>query len=348
IAGSVFDHGLALNVPRWLGVYGAGFVAAVVAATGLAWRNRVGFSLRQRGLALAGAGVVAAMALVPPQIRTASAATSYQGGELRIAGTQLEFPAVPDVLAALDRLVAKHSGAELLVLSEYTFETPVPPSVKNWCRAHHRYLLAGAKQFAGSGKYYNIASVIGPDGLEVFQQAKSVPIQFFQDGIPAAHQSVWQSPWGTVGICVCYDLSYARVTDELIRQGARALIVPAMDVADWGEHQHELNRRVAFTRAAEYGVPIFRLASSGISQLVDHTGLELANAPFPGTEEMIHGTLDLETSNRPTLPWDRALASGCVAITASLVAFFLAVRARKRLSLLWSKSRSIATVPENS
>ena len=62
-----------------------------------------------------------------------------------------------------------------------------------------------------------------------------------------------------IGICICYDLSYRRVTDPLIRMGAQALIVPTMDVADWGRRQHELHARVAPVRAAEYGVPIFRL-----------------------------------------------------------------------------------------
>ncbi len=46
----------------------------------------------------------------------------------------------------------------------------------------------------------------------VFKQAKSVPIEFFQDGRPAAEQRLWHSPWGNLGICICYDLSYSRVT----------------------------------------------------------------------------------------------------------------------------------------
>src|SRR6185295_5939558 len=105
---------------------------------------------------------------------------------------------------------------------------------------------------------------------------------FFNDGLPAREQKLWNSPWGKLGVCVCYDLSYRRVVDELIRQGAQALIVPTMDVAEWGEQQHRLHARVAPVRAAEYGVPIFRLCSSGISQLVDDRGKVLSSAPFPG------------------------------------------------------------------
>ena len=120
-----------------------------------------------------------------------------------------------------------------------------------------------------------------------------MPIQFFKDGLPAPEQKVWNSPWGKIGFCVCYDLSYTRVTDELVRQGAQLLIVPTMDVEDWGRHEHELHARVAPVRAAEYGIPIFRLASSGISQAVAGGGQVVAKAPFPGSGEILSAKLRL-------------------------------------------------------
>src|SRR5205085_578061 len=123
----------------------------------------------------------------------------------------------------------------------------------------------------------------------VFRQGKSVPVQFFKDGLPAKSQRVWESPWGRIGICICYDLSYTRVTDGLIRLGAQAIIVPTMDVVAWGRHQHELHARVAPIRAAEYGVPIFRVGSSGISQLIDASGRTMATAGFPGAGAMLGG-----------------------------------------------------------
>ena len=44
-------------------------------------------------------------------------------------------------------------------------------------------------------------------------------VSFMIDGKPAESQAIWESPWGKIGICICYDLSYTRVTDELVRQG---------------------------------------------------------------------------------------------------------------------------------
>jgi apolipoprotein N-acyltransferase len=166
---------------------------------------------------------------------------------------------------------------------------------------------------ATNQSFHNRACVVAPDGRVVFRQDKAVPIQFFRDGLPAETQQVWESPWGRVGVCICYDLSYARVTDRLVRQGVQALIVPAMDAIHWGRREHELHARVAPVRAAEYGVPIFRVVSSGISQLVDSRGRVQATAPFPGENEMIAGELRLGPFARR--PLDRWLAPACTVFT---------------------------------
>lgn len=239
---------------------------------------------------------------------------------VHVAGVQLEFPSEELVVRKLDGLVKKYPDAQLLLLSEYTFTTPVPEHVKNWCRKNQRYLVVGAEEPATGADYYDTAFVVGPTGDIVFQQGKSVPIQFFKDGLPAREQKLWDSPWGKIGFCVCYDLSYSRVTDQLIRLGAQAIIVPTMDVVDWGRHQHELHARVVPTRVAEYGVPIFRLASSGISQFVDASGILLASVSMPGEEATLYAWLQPVPGGR--LPWDRMIAPVAVVITAAAMIWF--------------------------
>ncbi|HEY2329723.1 MAG TPA: carbon-nitrogen hydrolase family protein [Verrucomicrobiae bacterium] len=197
---------------------------------------------------------------------------SYRSKSLSLVGIQMEFPPPNIIPKMLDRALAKNTNAQIFVLSEYTLDGAVPDSLKNWCRTNSRFLVVGGKDFVTNDVYYNTAFVVGTNGDIVFKQVKSVPIQFFKDGLPATKQEIWNSPWGKIGICICYDLSYTRVTDELVRQGAQLLIVPTMDVEEWGRHQHELHARVAPVRAAEYGIPIFRVASSGISQAVTGGG----------------------------------------------------------------------------
>jgi apolipoprotein N-acyltransferase len=234
--------------------------------------------------------------------------------QIPIAGVQMEFPSPSVLPKALNKALVKNPEAQIFVLSEYTLDGPVPDSLKNWCREHARFLVVGGKDPVGTNDYYNTAFVVGTNGEIVFHQAKSVPIQFFKDGLPAPRQEVWNSPWGKIGICICYDLSYTRVTDRLVEQGAQLLIVPTVDVEDWGRHQHELHSRVAPVRAAEYGIPIFRLASSGISQAVSGKGNVIAKTSFPGSLEILSAQLRLPM--RGSLPLDRWLAPGCTGITA--------------------------------
>jgi len=75
--------------------------------------------------------------------------------------------------------------------------------------------------------------------------------------------------------------------------------------------------RVAPVRAAEYGIPIFRLASSGISQAVDWNGEVIAEAPFPGSVEILSAKLPLPM--RGTMPRDKYLAPVCVTIAAIIL-----------------------------
>jgi len=105
--------------------------------------------------------------------------------------------------------------------------------------------------------------------------------------------------------------------DRFMRQGAQALVVPFMDVTDWGEHQHNLHARVSSLRAQEYQIPIFRVGSSGVSQLVDSLGRINITAPFPGPEQIIGGTLILAKAAR--LPVDAIVAPACVVTAIGIV-----------------------------
>jgi len=319
---------------RWLGVYGVGFLVS-------AWSGLFLTFPARRVLTGSALTLAALLALSFPLLPAAKLKQPLPN--LRVAGVQLEFPSPGDIIHALDRVVAEdnkmvanHIGSRpftnvnLIVLSEYTLDGEPTDQLKDWCRLNQKFLIVGGRQPLGGTNYYNTAFVIGPNGRVVFQQVKSVPIQFFKDGLPAPEQKIWESPWGRVSICICYDLSYTRVTDELVRQGAQMLIVPTMDVADWGRHQHELHARVAPVRAAEYGIPIFRLASSGISQGVDKYGRVQSSAPFAGEGETIF--FDPRVGKSGSVPLDRLLALLGVGVTVVFVGWLGlgSFRSRKR------------------
>ncbi len=306
-----------------IGVYGVGFCVVAYATLGLlsSWEVRISKSVRI--LISIVIIIIIPLLLLPALVKF----KIRPEPNFRVAGAQLEFPIPSELVQSLDKLVAAHTNLDLIVLPEYTLDGPPTEQLKDWCRDNKKFLIVGGKEPAPGNNFYNTAFVIGTNGEVVFKQAKSVPIQFFKDGLPAPEQRVWESPWGKIGICICYDLSYTRVTDELVRQGAQLLIVPTMDVSDWGRHQHELHARIAPVRAAEYGIPIFRLASSGISQGVTANGSVRASAPFPGEGEMIFFATRLGRAG--SLPLDRLLAPLCVGVTG-LFAAWLAVGGVRR------------------
>ena len=301
--------------PQWLGVYGVGLCASVLSA--------LFFVARPTRILLCGViGFIIYGLLLPAYVG------SGKPPRFQIAGVQLEFPNDSQIEQALDKIVTTRTNINLIVLSEYTFDGEPPEQLKNWCRDNQKFLIVGGKDSSPGTNYYNTAFVISTNGEVVFKQVKSVPIQFFKDGLPAPEQKLWDSPWGKIGICICYDLSYTRVTDELVRQGAQMLIVPTMDVVDWGRHQHELHARITPIRAAEYGIPIFRLASSGISQGVNKSGRVQSSAPFPGEGEMIFFGAHLGAKG--SLPLDRYLGPLGVIVTCVFMAWLLGQQLMRR------------------
>ncbi|MCH2206344.1 MAG: carbon-nitrogen hydrolase family protein [Lentisphaerales bacterium] len=262
-----------------------------------------------------------AILLILPQLFTPSSVHNSNGPI--ISGIQLEFPDKDEVLKGLQKTYKKHPETDIFLLSEYTFLDEVPQEIKDWCRKNKKYLICGSKKYINKKEdtYFNSATVINSNGEEKFNQAKSVPIQFFNDGSPAESQHLWESPWGKMGLAICYDLSYAFVIDELVRQGAQALIIPTMDAIHWGENQHHLHERVGPTKAVEYGVPIFKVSSSGISQFISGKGKILASAPFPGQGETLSARLPIGKPG--SLPQDRNL------ILLPLLIFLLTILLQK-------------------
>jgi apolipoprotein N-acyltransferase len=335
-AGSVLPTVVSGPLLPWLGVYGLGAWLVFLAGVGVraleerGWHRHGGGRLATR---LAGVSLAVGVLLTVFWPATRKADRGPVGG-MPVAGIQLEFPKPTEVLDALNRAEVAELGdspakPQLYLLSEYTFDGPVPDEVLQWCREKRRWLVAGGKEFIEGNRFYNTAFVIGTNGSVAFKQAKAVPIQFFTDGVPAPEQRVWESPWGKLGLCICYDLSYTRVVDRLIRQGARALIVPAMDTVDWGEHQHRLNARMTVIRSAEHLVPILRVASSGFSQLTsDNFGGLVRETSFPGQGEIITGKLAWRGQQSPSIPFDRPLAPVAVAATA-VITIWLVVRQRR-------------------
>lgn len=278
------------------GQYGAGGLLILLSVT-IIRRPVFGISIL---LALCGYGL----------LNTAPASSSGKPEDPLIAGIQLEHPEQDEVSGRLDEVLASVPEADLIMLSEYTFDGPVPQTVLDWCDRNNCYVVVGGKDMLKGGEFRNTVFVVGHSGVIEHSQAKSVPIQFFKDGLPAEKQEIWQSPWGRIGFAICYDMSYTRVTDRLVEKGAQAILNPTMDPVDWGVYEHRLHGRIPVMRSVEYALPIARLASSGVSPFTDAGGRTLAIGSFPGPGEIVSYRMPI--AERGRIPFDRWLVMLCV------------------------------------
>lgn len=154
--------------------------------------------------------------------------------------------------ARLEREVAYavSGGAQLLVLPEYAAlelvggEAPdvareladmleaAPTAIaaaREVARRHGIWLVPGSFPVREHGRIVNRAPLIGPDGRIAFQD-KHVMTRFEVEkwGIAAgAPPSVFATPWGLIGIAICFDLEFPNLVRAQIEAGAWLVLAPS-------------------------------------------------------------------------------------------------------------------------
>ena len=102
---------------------------------------------------------------------------------------------------------------------------------------HGLWLVAGSMPERCGNLLYNTAFVFDPTGRQVARHRKlhlfDIDIangqQFREsDTFSAGDQiTVFDTPFGKIGICICFDLRFPELSRQMALQGARAVIVPA-------------------------------------------------------------------------------------------------------------------------
>ncbi len=194
-------------------------------------------------------------------------------GDFRVAGIEGEDERLPHFLAESER--AMTSKPRLVVWPEYALGVRLSegdrytPRIAEFARRHGVHVLLGATRAVSQVEFENTLFLFGPDGRIVGTQVKSVPVQFFRDGRPAQDRA--PLPLG-IGAGVCYDMNYPYVSRELVIEGAELLVFPTMDARSWGNVQHVQHAAMTALRAVEHRRWILRVATSGVSCIVDPHG----------------------------------------------------------------------------
>jgi predicted amidohydrolase len=157
------------------------------------------------------------------------------------------------------------------------------------------WLLAGSVPVrAPSGKVFNRSVLLDDEGAVIAHYDK---IHLFDVDLPSGERyresstfeageraALAETPWGPVGLSVCYDVRFPHLYRHLAQAGARYLVVPSAFTKVTGEaHWHVLLR----ARAIETGAFVFAPAQTGIhaedrrtfghSLVVDPWGVVLAD-----------------------------------------------------------------------
>lgn len=170
-------------------------------------------------------------------------------------------------------------------------------SLSSWAREHGVWLLGGSfpEVFPGSEKVYNTSTLFDPVGVEVARYRKihlfDVDLAEGPEGqyresahfVPGQAVVVADTPFGKVGLSICYDLRFPELYRLHSAEGADFITVPSAFMPETGKDHWETLLRAraienqAFVLApAQCGEHSSDRKSYGRSMIVDPWGIVLA------------------------------------------------------------------------
>lgn len=223
----------------------------------------------------------------------------------------------------IERAVAE--GAELVILPEMfcvPYETMRFPDYAEMEGGEAQQMMAQAARESGcwliggsiceveAGLYYNTSYVYDDKGVCVAKHRKAhlfdidIPGgQYFKESdvlSAGAGATVFDSPWGKIGLGICFDIRFTKMADEMIDRGARFLVYPAAFNPTTGPRHWELlfRGRAVDGQCFAIGVaparnPLSSYVSWGHTLVVDPWGVVQEDLGVEAVTKVV--TLNLET-----------------------------------------------------
>jgi predicted amidohydrolase len=110
---------------------------------------------------------------------------------------------------------------------------------------HGLWLAPGSLPMASGGRIVNHAPLIAPDGTLAFQhKCQMTRFEAERWGIGAgAPPQVFPTPWGLVGIAICYDAEFPKLVRAQVEAGAWLILVPSCTDTLHGFHRVRIGAR---------------------------------------------------------------------------------------------------------
>jgi len=201
--------------------------------------------------------------------------------------------AIFDVNAELSRQITTTASPAFVVWAENEFadidDAAMIDQLKGLAQELGVYIVADVVWHSPDG-LYDTALMVGPNGQEVGRQAKiNISPPEVRAGFSRGPKDypVFDTPYGKVGLAVCYDRHRTEIIRNLARNGARIALVPVDDDFNtrWFPAIHAAD---SVFRAAENRLAMGLATTSGISQVIDPYGRMTARSDLY-TREVIVG-----------------------------------------------------------
>jgi deaminated glutathione amidase len=197
---------------------------------------------------------------------------------------------------------------------------PILGAMQELARATGTWLLLGGFPERGSGnRIRNAAILLDPSGAVVSVYRK---LHLFDVDVPGGKRFresesiepgdapvVAETPWGGLGLSICYDLRFPELYRALVAQGARIVAVPSAFTLETGkDHWHVLLRaraienQVFLFAPAQFGAHGPNRSSYGHALVVDPWGTVLAECGDHDGVALARLDFDYQDKVRTALP----------------------------------------------
>jgi predicted amidohydrolase len=198
---------------------------------------------------------------------------------------------------------------EEVAVQAVSLDGPEIAAIVEACGAGRIHAVVGTFEKRGS-KLHNTAVLIGPEGLVGLHRKNHLPYlggDRFIDLPDESGTSVFETPVGTIGIAICYEIRFPEVVRTLMLEGAEVIALPT----NWPVASLTLAQHFTVVRAAENMV--YFLAANrnddeggtsylGWSRIIDPYGEVLADA---GTETaLISAEVDLDRARHKKIVFE--------------------------------------------
>jgi predicted amidohydrolase len=168
---------------------------------------------------------------VEPLASVAAFAAKLEGfcAEAKARGADLllapEYACV-ELGAALAGNRAADEASELRAMVAASGE--VLEAMRAAARRHRHWLQPGTHPMADGDRVVNRAPLIAPDGRLAMQEKRQMTrFESERWGVsPGAPPNVFPTPWGLIGIAICYDAEFPKLVRAQVEAGAWLVLVP--------------------------------------------------------------------------------------------------------------------------